>query len=75
MPVEELKLRLKTLNEHIRSNVIQKDETIKNLMITHRILASQQGYDRLFGLIGDKIKDKEDDFLLFFMNILEPVYT
>jgi len=75
LPVEELKLRLKTLNEHIRSNVIQKDETIKNLMITHRILASQQGYDRLFGLIGDKIKDKEDDFLLFFMNILEPVYN
>lgn len=75
LPAEELRLRLVTLNEYIKSNVIEKDETIKNLMITHRILASQQGYDKLFGLIGDKIKDKDDDILLFFMNILEPVYN
>lgn len=75
LPAEELKLRLTTLNEHIKSNIMGKDESIKNLMITHRILASQQGYDKLFSLIGDKIKDKDDDFLLFFMNTLEPVYA
>lgn len=74
LPAEELKLRLSTLNEHIKTNIIHKDETIKNLMITHRILASQQGYDKLFALIGEKIKDKDDNILLFFMNVLEPVY-
>lgn len=74
LPPEELKLRLSTLNEHLKTNILKEDETIKNLMITHRILASQQGYKKLFELLGDKIKDKDDDLLLFFMNVLEPVY-
>lgn len=74
LPPEELKLRLSTLNEHLKTNILKEDETIKNLMITHRILASQQGYEKLFELLGDKIKDKDHDLLLFFMNVLEPVY-
>lgn len=74
LPAEELKLRLDTLNDNIKANIIGEKETIKNLMITHRILASQQGYDKLFELLGDKIKDKDDDILLFFANILEPAY-
>lgn len=43
-------------------------------MITHRVLASQQGYDKLLNIISDGLRDKEDAFLLFFMNMVEPIY-
>ena len=50
------------------------EENLKVLMITHRVLASQQGYDKLLSIIPDGLRDKEDIFLLFFMNIVEPIY-
>lgn len=40
-------------------------ENLKVLMITHRVLASQQGYDKLLNIISDGLRDKEDAFLLF----------
>lgn len=49
-------------------------ENLKVLMITHRVLASQQGYDKLLNIISDGLRDKEDAFLLFFMNMVEPIY-
>ena len=73
LPAEELKSRLFQLSEHIKKNAT-KDENIKILMITHKVLATQQGYERLLAIIDDGIRDKQDPFLLFFMNAVEPIY-
>ena len=43
-------------------------------MITHKVLATQQGYEQLLDVLGDGLRNKEDPFLLFFMNTVEPVY-
>lgn len=43
-------------------------------MITHKVLATQQGYERLLDILADGLRDKNDPFLLFFMNIVEPIY-
>ena len=43
-------------------------------MITHKVLATQQGYERLLEIIDNGLRDKEDIFLLFFMNTVEPIF-
>ena len=43
-------------------------------MITHKVLATQQGYEQLLEILADELQDKQDPFLLFFMNVVEPVY-
>lgn len=43
-------------------------------MITHKVLATQQGYEQLLAIIDDGLRDKQDPFLLFFMNTVEPIY-
>ena len=73
LPAEELKNRLYQLSEAIKKNV-PKDESIKILMITHKVLAAQQGYEHLLAIIDDELRDKQDPFLLFFMNTVEPIY-
>ena len=50
------------------------DEKLKVLMITHKVLAAQQGYEQLLDILADGLRDKQDPFLLFFMNTVEPVY-
>jgi len=73
LPAEELKSRLYQLSEAIKENV-PKDESIKILMITHKVLATQQGYEHLLAIIDDGLRDKQDPLLLFFMNTVEPIY-
>jgi DNA helicase-2/ATP-dependent DNA helicase PcrA len=73
LPAEELKERLNNLTTHIKDK-IPSDESLKVLMITHKVLATQQGYERLLDIIADGLRDKQDSFLLFFMNTVEPVY-
>lgn len=73
LPAEELKSRLYQLSECIKENV-PKDENIKILMITHKVLATQQGYEHLLAIIDEGLRDKQDPFLLFFMNTVEPIY-
>ena len=72
LPVEELKKRLRKVAGKIKREL--KDENLKILMITHRVLASQQGYEQLLDILGDRLRNKEDQFLLFFMNTIEPIY-
>ena len=74
LPIEEFQLRLSKLKEQIEKNIMGPEENLKVLMITHRVLASQQGYDKLLAIISDGLRDKEDAFLLFFMNMVEPIY-
>lgn len=61
------------ISKKIKSNV-PCSETTKSLMITHKLLAAQQGYDELLDILGDKFKEKEDPILQFVINILEPIY-
>lgn len=43
-------------------------------MITHKVIATQQGYEQLLEILDDGLRDKEDPFLLFFMDTVEPIY-
>lgn len=74
LPIEEFQMRLSKLQCQIEDNIKGSGENLKILMITHKVLASQQGYDKLLDIISDGLKEKEDAFLLFFMNTVEPIY-
>lgn len=74
LPVEELKNRLVALSNTVISKIKAAGETIKTLMITHKVLAAQQGYGALLDILDDKLKDKEDPILLYFMNTVEPIF-
>lgn len=73
LPPEELKTRLNKIAETIKQETAA-DESLKVLMITHKVLATQQGYEQLLAILDDGLRDKEDPFLLFFMNTVEPIY-
>lgn len=74
LPADELRTRLARLTEYIKTTRISPEESLKVLMITHKILAAQQGYDMLLDILADGLRDKEDAFLLFFMERIEPIY-
>lgn len=73
LPVDELKVRLDKINDKIK-NSTPTEETTKVLMLTHKLLAQQQGYSKLLEVLDDGLRDKQDVFLLYFMNIVEPIY-
>lgn len=63
--------------ERIRKKVQQGSadgDSLKILMITHKTLARQQGYEQLLNILNNGLKQKEDPFLVFFMEIVEPIY-
>lgn len=72
LPPEEFKSRLNKVAEIIKQETTA--EELKVLMITHKVLATQQGYERLLDILNDGLRDKEDPFLLFFMDTVEPIY-
>lgn len=73
LPPEELKSRLNKVTGKIKQET-PADEELKVLMITHKVLATQQGYEKLLDILNDGLRDKEDPFLLFFMETVEPIY-
>ena len=73
LPADELRRRINAITAHIKASV-PEEETIKTLMITHKVLAAQQGYEKLLDILQDGLRDKDDPFLLFFMETVEPVY-
>jgi len=73
LPAQELRNRLNGLVDTIKATT-PSTEKLKVLMITHKVLATQQGYERLLDILADGLRDKQDPFLLFFMNTVEPVY-
>lgn len=73
LPARELKVRLNKICEKVKQNT-PADENLKALMLTHKVLAMQQGYEQLLDILNDGLRNKEDPFLLFFMNIVEPIY-
>lgn len=73
LPAEELRRRINAITAHIKA-FVPAEETIKTLMITHKVLAAQQGYEKLLDILQDGLRDKDDPILLFFMETVEPVY-
>ena len=73
LPADELKARLNNIREKIEQST-PADEDLKVLMITHKVLASQQGYEQLLEILDDGLRNKEDPFLLFFADTVEPIY-
>lgn len=73
LPPEVLKSRLDEIEAKIKQDT-PNGESLKILMITHKVLATQQGYEQLLDVLGDGLRNKEDPFLLFFMNTVEPIY-
>lgn len=73
LPAAEFKARLNTIVTKIEQNT-PADEDLKVLMITHKVLASQQGYEQLLDILNDALRNKEDPFLIFFADTIESVY-
>ena len=73
LPADELKERLNNIRQKIKE-ATPNDEDLKVLMITHKVLASQQGYEKLLDILDDGLRDKEDPFLIFFTDTDEPIY-
>ena len=46
----------------------------KKLMLTHKMLAKQQGYADILAFLDDHLKNKDDEHFLFFQNTVEPVF-
>jgi DNA helicase-2/ATP-dependent DNA helicase PcrA len=44
-------------------------------MITHKVLAAQQGYARFLEILGNDWRNDDDAFLSFFMKVVEPIYA
>ncbi len=70
LPIEELSKRLSS----IENKFTYQGETLKTLMLTHRVLASHQGYENLLRILGDKLKDMTDNLFDFVVNVVENVY-
>lgn len=73
LPAAELRTRLNTIRAKIEQNT-PADENLKVLMITHKVLASQQGYEQLLDILDDGLRNKEDPFLIFFADTIESIY-
>lgn len=73
LPVDELRERLNNIREKIEQST-PATEDLKVLMITHKVLASQQGYEQLLDILDDGLRNKEDPFLIFFADMVESIY-
>lgn len=73
LPAAEFKARLNAIVTKIEQNT-PADEDLKVLMITHKVLASQQGYEQLLDILNDALRNKEDPFLIFFADTIESIY-
>lgn len=69
---EVLEERINKIEEHCKKST-PDGEKIKILMITHKVLASQQGYESLLELFGDGFKNADDPIFTFVMNTIEPL--
>lgn len=73
LPEKILKERIESVLNKLHGS-FQWNENTKALMITHKMLAKQQGYENLLRILDDDLKNDEDPFLDFFKSIVEPVF-
>jgi DNA helicase-2/ATP-dependent DNA helicase PcrA len=74
LPFEILEKRLTAVEKLFHQTIMQPEENLKILMITHRVLAAQQRYSNLLNLLGDAFRNEEDEILIFFMDMIEPIF-
>lgn len=76
IPDNILKERINNLQEKL-DEVYQWNEKKQHitLMITHKMLAKQQNYSRILDLLGDRLKDGDDSYLKFFLEVVEPLHS
>lgn len=72
LPASVLKAYVEGVKKKFDENLTD-NEKIEVLMLTHRILADQQGYPILFELLGDGLKDGEDDLLCYLRDVVFPL--
>lgn len=72
LPDDEIQHRHKILRDKLLEQY--SEEEFKSLMITHKVLAKAQGYDELLNILDDGLKQKDDQVLLFFMDMVEPLF-
>jgi len=76
LPQEELSKRLTALEAAIKALDPRSKETVKTLLITHRMLAAQQGYEDVLRFIGNQsFSDREEPVLEFAVEQIEPVFN
>ena len=63
---------INTIKEKFDKNKTD-NEKMKVLMLTHRILAEQQGYPSLFELLGDGLKNADDILLCYLRDTIFPL--
>lgn len=73
LPIEILKIRLEEINKIIKTTLPPKEQ-INNLMITHAILANQQGYINVLEKFDDKFKENNDEIITFVNKMVIPLY-
>lgn len=50
-------------------------EVDKTLMLTHRLLAKQQDYQKLLEVLRNHLRDQDDEHYLFFRDYIEPLFA
>lgn len=62
--------------DQIRNKIIDLgwNNRQKTLMLTHKLLAKEQSYDRLLNFLDNHLKDDDDEHYSFLKNRVEPVY-
>lgn len=70
LPQTELNKRLSVIENKFK----YEGETLKTLMITHKVLASYQGYDNLLKILDDRLKDSSDQLFNFVADVIENIY-
>ena len=68
LPSSEIKIRLDKIIDTL-GNV----KSTKVLMLTHKILASQQDYSDIYEKFGSSFKDNDDELIEFVCNVLCPI--
>jgi len=76
LPNDILMERIKNLQERLDEAFQWNDKGQHiTLMITHKMLAKQQDYINLLDLLDDRLKDGDDPYLEFFLEVVEPLYS
>jgi DNA helicase-2/ATP-dependent DNA helicase PcrA len=76
LPTEQSHQYLETLKEKLSGDGwdFETPGRSKILMLTHRVLATEQGYQRLLRVFpnNDALVKKEDPYIAFFVDVVEP---
>ena len=72
LPQNIFEERLKKMEELVLND---SSKTNKTLILTHRVIAKNNGYADLLNLLDDGFKDKTDPFLVFFMEKAELIFN